>query len=243
MLIGSSSCPITSVHASVRLMINRGVIDQSDSRTLSCLTELYFCFQCKKKYETAEFLLQGLEEDAHVDSDRALLRRCIHPVCSRASFVPSPARTVCPFLPASPPPPPPPPLPLVCQVSGISPRCVVKLFCSDHVLERSFIGWIVARVMCCLVVLKVRSDFPTYASWLSCPWLTNYCAEFVHWNAGWCLFLFVCSFVYSFIFVLKVRVILPVVHWPALVFRGWIVPWRVFSLFVRLFICLCVGSR
>ena len=34
-------------------------------------------FQCKVKYETAQVLLQGLEEEAHTDEDRRLLNKCI----------------------------------------------------------------------------------------------------------------------------------------------------------------------
>lgn len=36
-----------------------------------------FLFQCKEKYETAQVLLQGLEEDAHTEDDRRLLQKCI----------------------------------------------------------------------------------------------------------------------------------------------------------------------
>ena len=40
------------------------------------LLSLYL-FQCKEKYETAQVLLQGLEEDAHTEDDRRLLQKCI----------------------------------------------------------------------------------------------------------------------------------------------------------------------
>ena len=34
-------------------------------------------FQRKVKYETAQVILQGLEEEAHTDEDRRLLNKCI----------------------------------------------------------------------------------------------------------------------------------------------------------------------
>ena len=50
-----------------------------------------FSAQCKKKYETAQVLLQGLEEDAHTDEDRRLLHKCIllHLVIVCFMFIPS----------------------------------------------------------------------------------------------------------------------------------------------------------